>query len=144
MAGSTLQASDALLALTRQTLASREEALRLTQLRLRHGAASALDLRPAESLTESARVAPGPAAAPAHAGPPCPGLAGGTAGGPAAGRCAGHPDAPMQPWQALADVPVGVPSTVLLNRLDIRAAEQQLAAAQAQMGAARAAFSPRP
>ena len=139
-----LQASDALLALTRQTLASREEALRLTQLRLRHGAASALDLRLAESLTESARVALAQQQRQRmldrHA---LALLVGQPVDQPLPEAETGTPDAPDAAWQALADVPVGLPSTVLLNRPDIRAAEQQLAAAQAQMGAARAAFFPR-
>lgn len=135
-----LQASDALLALTRQTLGSREEALRLTQLRLRHGAASALDVRLAESLTESARVALAQQQRQRMLDRHALAL---LAGQPVDQPLAEVPGSPDAPWQALADVPVGVPSTVLLNRPDIRAAEQQLAAAQAQMGAARAAFFPR-
>lgn len=135
-----LQASDALLALTRQTLASREEALRLTQLRVRHGAASALDLRLAESLTESARAALAQQQRQRMLDRHALAL---LVGQPVDQPLADVPGSPDAPWLALADVPVGVPSTVLLNRPDIRAAEQQLAAAQAQMGAARAAFFPR-
>ncbi len=50
-----LQADEELLALTRRTLVTREDSQRLTKLRLDNGAASALDLRQAESLAAAAR-----------------------------------------------------------------------------------------
>jgi multidrug efflux system outer membrane protein len=43
----------------------------------------------------------------------------------------------------LADLPAGVPSDVLLRRPDVVQAEQQLLAANANIGAARAAFFPK-
>ncbi len=49
----------------------------------------------------------------------------------------------LPPDQSLKDVPAGMPSEVLLWRPDILAAEHQLRAAYANIGAARAAFFPR-
>jgi len=136
-----LQTSDALLALTQQTLASREQALRLTGLRHQNGIASALELRQAESLAAAAQVALAQQQRQRALDRNALAL---LVGQPvdqpltdAELRPAGHPA------KALAEVAVGVPSSVLLSRPDVRAAEQQLAAANANMGAARAAFFPR-
>ena len=52
----TLLADEELLDLSRQTLASREESVRLTKMRLDAGVASELDFRQAESLTQAARA----------------------------------------------------------------------------------------
>jgi NodT family efflux transporter outer membrane factor (OMF) lipoprotein len=136
-----LQTSDALLALTQQTLASREQALRLTRLRHESGIASALELRQAESLAASAQVALAQQQRQR------------ALDRNALALLVGQPvDQPLtdaelrpagDPAKALAEVAVGVPSSVLLSRPDVRAAEQQLATANANMGAARAAFFPR-
>ena len=132
-----LLADDELLAVTRQTLATREEALRLTQLKLDHGAASELDLHQAESLLEGARVALAQQsrqralaenALALLLGQPLP---------------SDLPAGLSVSQQFLPDLPAGVPSEVLARRPDVRAAEQQLIAAHANIGAARAAFFPR-
>ena len=133
-----LRADEEAIDLTRRTLASREDSLRLTRARYENGVASALDVAQAESLIESARVA--------HA---------------ALRRLkaqdenllvllVGRPIAlPLSDGRSLAgdvtmpDVPAGLPSELLASRPDIRAAEQQLRAANANIGAARAAFFPR-
>jgi multidrug efflux system outer membrane protein len=50
---------------------------------------------------------------------------------------------PLLQTVLLADVPAGLPSDLLVNRPDIRQAEQLLVASNANIGAARAAFFPR-
>ena len=136
-----LQTSDALLALTQQTLASREQALRLTGLRHQNGIASALELRQAESLAAAAQVALAQQQRQRALDRNALALL--------VGQPVDQPltEAELRPAgdtaQALAEVAVGVPSDVLLSRPDVRAAEQQLAAANANVGAARAAFFPR-
>lgn len=138
----SLLADDDLIRLTRETLASREESLRLTRLTFDAGVSSGLDLRGAESLVESARVTLAQLqrqraldlnALNLLVGQPLPDTA-----------LADLPAGLTLTAQGLAGVmPGGVPSEVLLRRPDIRGAEQQLLAANANIGAARAAFLPR-
>jgi outer membrane protein, multidrug efflux system len=52
------------------------------------------------------------------------------------------PIPPLKSLGSLPDLPVGLPSDLLLRRPDILAAEHQLKAANADIGAARAAFFP--
>ena len=136
----TLIADDELLALTRQTLDTREESVRLTKLRFDNGVVSEIDYQLANSQAETARAtyaqqqqqrALDENALALLIGAPVPteALAGGTLRLDAA--------APMR------DLPAGLPSDLLAERPDIRAAEQQLIAANASIGAARANFFPR-
>ena len=132
-----LVADEDLLALTRQTLATRQESLKLAKLRFDNGLTSELDFRQAESLAESARVtlaqlqrqrALDENALVLLIGQPL----------PAALQASAGIDAVTLP-----ELPAGAPSDLLARRPDIRQSEQQLVAANANIGAARAAFFPR-
>jgi multidrug efflux system outer membrane protein len=136
----TLIADDELLELTRQTLSTREESVRLTKLRFDNGVSSELDFQAANSLAETARASYAQLlrtrqqdenALALLLGAPVPAEA--TAGG-AKG---------LDGIKPMPDVPAGLPSDLLAERPDIRSAEQQLIAANANIGAARAAFFPR-
>lgn len=142
-----LLADDELIAVTRQTLASREASLKLTQLKFDHGASSELDLRQAESLLEGARVALAQQlrqraqdenALALLLGQPVPADA-----LPATSATPGDISTSALGQAVLPDLPAGLPSELLNRRPDIRQAEQQLIAANANIGAARAAFFPR-
>lgn len=146
----SLQASDELLALTQRTLATRQDSLRLIRLRFENGATSALDLRQAESLTAAARAALAQQkrqraldvnALTLLVGQSVPA----TLLLPATGMAQSTSAAEIQPLSQplLRTLPAGLPSDLLTRRADIRQAEQQLRAANAQIGAARAAFFPR-
>ncbi|MEO8311514.1 MAG: efflux transporter outer membrane subunit, partial [Caldimonas sp.] len=133
-----LLADDALLRVTRQTLETREESTRLTKLRFDNGASSELDFRQAESLLEGARVALAQS------------LRQRSFDENALQLLVGQtlpadlpPSLPLGQQQIPGDLPAGVPSDLLVRRPDVRASEQQLLAANANIGAARAAFFPR-
>jgi multidrug efflux system outer membrane protein len=133
-----LQADDDGLRVTQQTLQTRQDSLRLTQLRFDNGASSLLDLRGAESLRAAAQVSLQQQtrqrvldenALVLLLGQALP------ADLPAAPGLSANP--------ALPDVPAGIPSEVLTRRPDVRQAELQLLAANANIAAARAAFFPK-
>jgi multidrug efflux system outer membrane protein len=148
-----LLGDEELLRVTRQTLATREDSYRLIKLRFDNGASSQLDLRQAESLLESARVTLAQAtrqraldenALVLLLGQALPDGLAAAQGRPKQGRpLAGQAGHEVPSVGALPDLPVGLPSDVLLRRPDVRQAEQQLIAANASIGAARAAFFPR-
>ncbi|MDP9046099.1 MAG: efflux transporter outer membrane subunit [Pseudomonadota bacterium] len=134
----SLLADDELLRVTRDTLQTREESFRLTRLRFDNGASSEVDLRQAEQLLETAKATLAQTqrqrsldenALVLLLGQPLP------------------PDLPaplpLAQQQAVPDLPAGLPADLLIRRPDVRAAEQQLVSANANIGAARAAFFPR-
>ncbi len=136
----TLLADEELLDLSRRTLATREESLRLTQLRLETGISSELDFRQAQSLVEAARATYAQQqrqrAVDENTLVLLLGQALPTEAQEALRQASLASAAPM------AEIPEGLPSDLLTQRPDIRQAEYQLQAANAQIGAARAAFFP--
>ncbi len=138
----SLLADEELLGITEQTLATREESFKLSRLRFDNGVTSELDLRQAESLAEAARISLAQLQRQRALDENLLTL---LLGQPLTGELA----AALPRDQALADaplmvdVPAGLPSDLLTKRPDIRQAEQQLLAANANIGAARAAFFPR-
>lgn len=133
-----LLADDELLRVTRETVSTRQESLRLTQLKFDNEAASRIELSQAQSLLEGARAALAQAqrqrvldenALVLLVGQPLP-----------ADLPAGLP---VTAQGMLPDLPAGLPSDLLTRRPDVRQAEQQLLANNANIGAARAAYFPR-
>ena len=130
-------ADDELLALTQQTLDARLESMRLIQLRYDNGVVSKLDLQQGLSLVDTARVT---LAQQQRQRAQDVNLLALLVGQPLPVNL--PPGVPLAST-SLGDLPSGLPSDLLVNRPDIRAAEQQLIGANANIGAARAAFFPR-
>ncbi|MEN5164020.1 efflux transporter outer membrane subunit [Achromobacter kerstersii] len=132
----TLRELDERLALTRETIASRAESLRIFRRRFEVGAISKLDLTQVETLWQQARALGADLeqtrAAQAHA---LELLVGAPLNLPA------H-ITQLDDNAVMRDLPAGLPSDLLVSRPDIVAAEHQLQAANANIGAARAAFLP--
>jgi multidrug efflux system outer membrane protein len=123
--------------LARATLETREQAFAITVKRHELGAVSGLDLSQSRTLVEGARaevarysgaVAQDRNALTLLVGAPIDGAL--------------LPASFAQPVTGLDALPAGLPSEVLLRRPDVRAAEHELRAANADIGAARAAFFP--
>ncbi|HRI18789.1 MAG TPA: efflux transporter outer membrane subunit [Burkholderiaceae bacterium] len=133
-----LRADESALALTQRTFASREASQQLTRLRFDNGVASAIDVAQSTSLVEGARVAN---AALKRQKSQDENLLVLLVGRPLAFPMAGGQDLASMTFGA--ELAAGLPSELLTRRPDIRQAEQQLRAANANIGAARAAFFPR-
>ncbi|QJW56429.1 Outer membrane protein OprM [Serratia plymuthica] len=124
--------------LAEDTLRSRQTAFDLQGRRLKAGSAAELSLRQADGELEAARAQVLTAAATV------------AMGRNALELLVGHPLPPdltsaasVDEVLAVQDVPVGLPSDLLLNRPDILAAEHRLIGTNANIGAARAAFFPK-
>ena len=122
--------------LAQNTLRNRQENLELVRKRRDAGLATELDALVAESLTETARAQTADLLRQRQQMENALRLLTGMTG-----------DLPKTEnpsiTPTLAELAAGVPSEVLLRRPDVRAAEQRLIAANANIGAARAAFFPR-
>jgi len=132
-----LRAVDVQLDFTQRTQTSRQESFQLVKTRYDGGVASELELNQSKSLLDAAAADLARLArAQAQAGNALTVLIGGPLPDDLPAAAAFGPD------QLLAAVPAGLPSDMLERRPDILAAENQLLAANANIGAARAAFFP--
>lgn len=134
-----LQADEALLKLTRDTVATREQSLALTRQRFDGGVAGELDLRSAESSLQAARAALAQTQRQRLLDENALVL---LVGGPLPADLP-PPSGDLADFEPLAELPAGLPAEVLTRRPDIRQAEFALSAADANIEAARAAFWPR-
>ncbi|MCW0404483.1 efflux transporter outer membrane subunit [Xanthomonas sacchari] len=134
----TVGADQAQLALAQQTLDSQAQTLQLTERRHSIGSASGLDLAQQQTSVESARVAVASAATQLAQARDALQL---LVGAPVDAALLPTAQA-MQDSVALAPLPAHLSSAVLLQRPDVLAAEHTLQAANADIGAARAAFFP--
>ncbi|MDC8759055.1 AdeC/AdeK/OprM family multidrug efflux complex outer membrane factor [Janthinobacterium fluminis] len=134
----TLLADQERLRLAQETLKSQQVSYALSQSRFQAGATSGLDMYEAQTSVEAARsdvaLYTGQVALDQNllalvVGAPLP-----------AGLL---PQGPQASVTALTDIPSGLPSEVLQRRPDVLEAERTLRAANANIGAARAAFFPR-
>jgi multidrug efflux system outer membrane protein len=138
----SLRAVDAQLVLLRETLATRDETVRLQTDRYQAGVIGELDLR--QSRAERASVAADIAAAERAARTlesALAVLAGRSPRGVFATDVARRASTPRE-IDPVPDVPAGLPSDLLAQRPDIRAAENRLAAADYRISEARAQYFP--
>lgn len=131
-----LLALDLELGVATRTLTTREESLRLTQIREAGGATSLVDVRQAEQLVLGARAAIVDLRRRIELQENFLSLLSGALPAPVA-RGQALTAQPRPP-----DVPTGLPSTLLARRPDIQEAEQLLVSANAEIGVARSNYFP--
>ena len=131
-----LRELDLELEISRRTLVSRQDSLRITQMLANGGATSMLDVRQAEQLVfTAAETIPDLERRIEQQENFISTLLGNNPGPIARGtKLTEQPHAP--------EIPAGLPSSLLERRPDIRQAEAQLIAANAQIGVAKAAYFP--
>ena len=134
----TMLSFDDLLRITEQTLKTAQDSYNLTKLQFENGTGSELDLRQAQTVVEQAQAnmqaearqrAQAENALVLLLGEPLPADL--------------EPGLALGDQNILTDIPAGLPSDLLTRRPDIMEAEQNLLAANANIGAARAAFFPK-
>ena len=131
-----LRALDLQLEISQHTLASRQDSLHLTQVLAQNGSASDLDVRQAEQLVYTAsETIPDLERAIQQQENLISILVGKNPGPIARGRGITEQPNPLS-------VPSGLPSALLERRPDIREAEENLIAANAEIGVAKAAYYP--
>jgi multidrug efflux system outer membrane protein len=131
-----LRALDLELDISRRTLESRRESLRLTEVREAGGATSLVDVRQAEQLVYGATSEIATLERQIQQQENFLSVLLGDNPGPIA-RGRELTDQPHAP-----EVPAGLPSALIARRPDVQLAEQQLVAANAQIGVAKSAYFP--
>jgi multidrug efflux system outer membrane protein len=127
---------DSELEIAKRTLATRQQSLELIKARATGGLATALDVRQAEELVyQASRTIPDTERQIQQTENQLSFLTGTSPQSITRGQ-------PLAQQQTLPDVPVGLPSTLLERRPDIRAAEQNLIAQKALVSAAKKAYFP--
>ena len=131
-----LRALDSELEIAKRTLASRQQSLRLTRTLFSNGSASDLDLSQSEQLVYTAsETIPDLERQIQQQENQLSILLGQNPGPIARGRALTEEPVPVA-------VPAGLPSELLERRPDVRQAEENMVAANAQIGVAKAAFFP--
>src|SRR6202051_682168 len=132
----TLLQTDLQLAITRETVKTQTDSVKLTQLRLEHGVATKLDVLQAQQVLDTANAQiPDLERQIAQEENAISILLGNYPEGVPRGR-------PLVEQTLPPEVPPGLPSSLIERRPDIREAEQVLVAANAEIGAAKAQFFP--
>ena len=127
---------DAEMEISRRTLGSRRDSLRLTEIRAKGGATSLLDVRQSEQLVYTAAASiPDLERRTEQEENLISILLGRNPGPVTRGK-------PLVENPLLPVVPAGLPSSLLARRPDIQSVEQQLVAANARIGVAKAAYFP--